>query len=184
MDPSRPPAIRQERSDDHDAVDGLLRAAFVDDDVPARLASLLRERGLHEPELTFVADDEGRIVGHVMLSRLAVARDGDAGLEALNLTPLAVAPDAQGRGIGRRLVEHAVRMAATTTYPLVILEGDPRHYHRYGFRTASAAGLTRPSERIPDEAFMFLPLPAYDPVVHRGAVAYPAPFHELDAFGP
>jgi putative acetyltransferase len=171
MDPSRQPAIRRERSDDHDAVDGLLRAAFVDDGVPAPLASLLRERGLHEPALTFVADHDGRIVGHVMLSRLRVGRDDDAGFEALNLTPLAVAPDAQGHGLGRRLVEHAVRMAGTTGYPLVILEGDPRHYHRYGFRTASAAGLTRPSERIPDEAFMFLPLPAHDAGVHRGAVA-------------
>jgi putative acetyltransferase len=180
---SRPPVIRKERPDDHDAVDALLRTAF-DDEVPARLASSLRERGLHDPTLTFVADHAGRVVGHVMLSRLQVRRDGDAGFEALNLTPLSVAPDAQGRGIGRRLVEHAVREAGTTTYPLVILEGDPRHYHRYGFRTASAAGLTRPSERIPDEAFMFLPLPSYDAEVHRGDVAYPAPFHELDAFGP
>jgi putative acetyltransferase len=169
--------IRRERPSDVAAVDALLRRAF-DDDLPARLARALRAAGLVDPRFTCVATDREDLVGQVMFSWLTV--HGETTFDALNLTPLAVAPARQGEGIARVLVEHALdAIEVERCTPLVVIEGDPRHYARYGFRRASDAGLERPSPRIPDPAFQFIPTSGYDAQVHRGAVAYPQPFHDL-----
>ena len=175
--------IRTEAAEDHDAVRMLLIDAFDGDDVPARLVELLRDSSANAPGMAFVATVGERIVGYAKLTCLEI--HGDPSFVALNLTPVGVAADHQGRDIGRMLVEHALRAAEERSdVPLVILEGDPRHYHRYGFRRASAVGIERPSPRIPDAAFQFAPLSRYHPEQHRGRAEYPPPFHELDAFGP
>ena len=175
--------IRTEAAEDHDAVRMLLIDAFDGDHVPARLVELLRSSSANVPGMAFVATVGERIVGYAKLTCLEI--HGDPSFVALNLTPVGVAADHQGRGIGRMLVEYAVRAAEERSdAPLVILEGDPRHYHRYGFRRASAVGIERPSPRIPDAAFQFTPLSRYHPEQHRGRAEYPPPFHELDAFGP
>ncbi|HSK22080.1 MAG TPA: GNAT family N-acetyltransferase [Egicoccus sp.] len=168
--------------------------------MPAELVARLRVSPWYLPESSFVAVVGDEIAGFVMLSRLEVdvpgpdtapslfehpaVLAGPATFEALNLSPLAVAPAHQGRGIGRALVEHAVAAANETDTPFVILEGDPAHYRRYGFEPASTARLYPPSPLIPDAAFMFLPLRGFDPRRHAGLVRYPDPFMELNAFGP
>ncbi|MFA9430449.1 GNAT family N-acetyltransferase [Egicoccus sp. AB-alg2] len=175
--------VRTADPGDHARVRAVLLAAF-DDDVPARLVDRLRrDPGAVVAGFEFVAEFDGAVVGHTMLSRVPV--DGDRPFTALNLTPLAVAPDRRRRGIGRRLVEHALAVVEQDgRFPLVVLEGDPRHYLRYGFRRASEAGLQRPSPAIPDEAFQYRPLAGHDPAGHRGRVVYPEVFHELGAVGP
>lgn len=173
--------IRTETPDDHAAVRALLLDAF-EESIPARLVELLRASPVDRPELSFVAVDTGRIVGYVKLSDVEIR--GDRRFVALNLTPLAVATDRQGGGIGRSLIEHALRAAEDASdAPFVILEGDPRHYHRYGFRRASTAGIERPSPNIPDAAFQFVALSRYDPTVHRGKVDYAEPFERLGLLG-
>jgi putative acetyltransferase len=174
--------IRTEEPSDAPAVRSVLLAAFGDD-VPARLAEGLRGSQADAPGLAFVAVVGERVVGYVKLSWITV--NGTPEFRALNLTPVAVVPDHQGRGVARRLIEHAVEIAeATTEAALIVLEGDPAHYRRYGFRRASPAGIQRPSPRIPDAAFQFLPLSRYDAEMHRGTVEYPSVFYELDAIGP
>lgn len=164
------------------------------------LVARLRESAVFVPGLALVAVVDEAVVGFAMISRLEVevpapppspslfehpaVLAGPATFEALNLSPLAVTPAYQGRGIGRDLVERAIAVADRAGAPLLVVEGDPVHYHRYGFRTASEVGLRRPSPLIPDAAFQVHPLGSFDPSVHVGAVRYPAPFLELNAFGP
>ena len=54
----------------------------------------------------------------------------------------------------------------------MLVEGIPAYYPRFGFMSATALGLERPDERIPDQAWLALPLSAYDPSI-RGRVVYP-----------
>ena len=76
----------------------------------------------------------------------------------LCLSPLAVHPEASGRGLARALVEEVLaRAEATRDEPYVVLEGDPELYRRFGFRAAEELGLRSPSERIPPGAFMVRP---------------------------
>jgi putative acetyltransferase len=124
------------------------------------------------PELSLVAEEDGRIVGHVMLSY--------AGLEGtdtrlLQLSPLSVAPDRHRSGIGSALVRESLRLADERGEPLVLVLGHPPYYPRFGFRPASSLGLEAPNPEWRDDAVMAVPLTAYDPQL-RGRVTFPTAF--------
>jgi len=85
---------------------------------------------------------------------------------------MSVRPDRQRQGVGSALVEAVVIAADERGEPLVLVEGVPAYYPRFGFRSAAAAGFEPPEPDIPDEAWMVLPLRAYDPAL-RGRVVYP-----------
>jgi putative acetyltransferase len=93
----------------------------------------------------------------------------------LQLSPLSVAPDRQGTGIGAALTRESLRLADERGEPLVLVLGHPTYYPRFGFRPASSLGLQAPNPEWPDEAFMAVPLSGYDPTL-RGRVTFAPPF--------
>jgi len=100
--------------------------------------------------LSLVAEDQGRVVGHVAFSPVSIA--GLAGVTAgwYGLGPIAVAPGSQGRGIGSMLVmEGLARLRGRGAAGCVVL-GRPQYYGRFGFR--ADAGLVLPD--VPAEYFM------------------------------
>jgi putative acetyltransferase len=174
--------VRLERRSDEQDVTALLGRAFVGE-IPGELAQRLRRDGLHVPSLTAVACRGSHVIGTLMMSRVAVDRQGER-FEALNLTPFAIDPSCQGRGVGRTLITWVLAAAEQTEYPLVLLEGDPAHYARYGFERSTQYGIARPSARIPEPAFQVRLLPAHRPELHHGVAVYPSIFYELGAVGP
>jgi putative acetyltransferase len=162
--------IRPERPEETSAVRAVHEAAFGRS-AEADLVDALRESQAWLPHLCFVAArPEGRIVGHIVLSRIAVGTGGALG--ALALGPIAVLPSEQRRGVGGALMRSALDAAAAAGERLVILVGDPAYYGRFGFGPASRLGVTGPYD-VPDEVFQALPLPAYDGSP-RGLARYPA----------
>lgn len=127
--------IRDEVPADHPAVAALIAAAFGRDD-EARLVDRLRNGG--DIEVALVAEHDGRLVGHVVLSRMT------APPRTLGLAPVAVLPDLQGRGIGSTLIEAALARAAADDWAAVFVLGDPRYYGRFGFDAALAAPYASP----------------------------------------
>jgi putative acetyltransferase len=128
-----------------------------------------------------VAEEEGRVVGHVLLSRSWV--DARAALvQVLVLSPLSVAPGAQGRGVGTALVEAAVAEARRLEAPAVFLEGDPGYYARRGFEPAAPRGFIRPSVRIPERAFQVVVLDGHEEWM-TGALVYCEPFWTHECVG-
>jgi putative acetyltransferase len=160
--------VRRELPEDEREISDVVEAAFDDASV-AEFTESIRASAGYVPELTFVAEDGGEIVGFTMLSRVEV--EGLA-RRLLILTPMAVLPDRQRRGVGTAVVRSAVAAAEQLGEPLVLVEGVPAYYPRFGFVSATALGLERPDERIPDQAWLALPLRAYDPSI-RGRVVYP-----------
>ena len=158
--------VRQERPEDEPELARLIDAAFGDTETSAFTAALRASPG-YVPELTFVADDGGELVGFTMLSNVAVGEG-----RILILTPMAVRPDRQRAGVGKTVVRAAIAAADARREPLVLVEGVPSYYPQFGFSSATALGLERPDPRIPEAAWLALPLAAYDPSV-RGRVVYP-----------
>ena len=159
--------VRREQPDDEAQVAAVIEAAFGDRSV-AELAGAIRRSEGFVPGLAFVAVDARAVVGHTMLSRVQLRGQRDV----LILTPMSVRPDRQRQGIGTALVRTALAAADEMREPLVLCEGVPGYYPRFGFRSATALGLLRPDERIPDAAWMAAPLSAYDRRL-RGRVVYP-----------
>jgi putative acetyltransferase len=173
--------IRAETPGDYPGVAATNNAAFNEEN-EAHLIDLIRQTDLYVPELSLVAIVEERVVGHVMFSYVTLeAPTGERRI--LDLAPLAVHPDHQNQGIGTALTEHGLDLIEALGEPLVLVEGIPSYYPRFGFERASLHGITPPSPKIPDDAFMVKLLTNYDPG-YRGKVRYPPAFYEADAVGP
>jgi putative acetyltransferase len=154
-----------------------VRAAFVrHPDEVALLVERIRASEHHVPRYSLVAEDESGIVGFVMLSWIGV--EGGARPRVLNLSPLAVRPDRQGRGVGAALTREALARAEADGEPAIIVEGIPAYYPRFGFERASARGWQPDNASIPDAAFMIARLPGYTDDL-AGRVRYPPAFGHL-----
>ncbi|MCT9095770.1 GNAT family N-acetyltransferase [Haloarchaeobius sp. HME9146] len=173
---------RPETAADRAAVEAVHRAAFPTDD-EAELVAALRESEAFVPDLSIVADDGGRVVGHVLFTEVSVTA-GDAGSDAahsdaaLTLAPVAVHPDRQGEGIGSDLVRHGLAACAAAGYDLVVLHGDPAFYSRFGFEPATPYGLDHPF-KLPDEDFQVRWLGEERDERIGGRVTYDAAFLDL-----
>ena len=135
------------------------------------LVGRLRKSLGYVPELELVAEQDGKIVGHIMLTTIRIG-----GTEQLILAPLAVAPDCQKRGIGGALIQKAHATARKSGYSLILLVGHPTYYPRFGYRPASEFGLTCASE-IPPECFMAVDLTGKG-TNFDAFVAFPSVFFE------
>jgi putative acetyltransferase len=148
--------VRLERLEDREASVEVERAAFESEAEAAIVVAVRDEDG----SFALVAEQDGRVVGHVQLSR---AWAGATGILALG--PIGVLPDRQGEGIGRALIEATVAEARSRGEVAVMLLGDPAFYPRFGFEPASRYGLRNPFSGaqedgfvIAEEDFQILPL--------------------------
>ncbi len=172
-------AIRPETPDDHTRIADVVTRAFGSP-AEARLVDGIRASNEYRADLALVATVDGSVVGHVMISGCRLIADGTTDYDIVMLSPLAVDPDLHGRGVGSELVRAVTAAANQRGEPLVVLEGDPGYYSRFGFEPAAGHGITMP---LPDwasvEAAQVLRLTNDDPTL-RGRVIYPASFEVLD----
>jgi putative acetyltransferase len=178
--------IRPERAADHAEVLSLHRLAFGGHgERVAGLVSDLRRLVGADAGLSLVAEradqDAGELVGHAMFTPALL--DAPRQLVTVEvLSPLAVLPQWQGRGVGGALVRHGIEILAARSVPVVFLEGDPGYYSRFGFVSGDPLGYRRPSLRIPPAGFQVLRLPAYQAWM-TGTLVYPEVFWNHDLVG-
>jgi putative acetyltransferase len=165
--------IRPECIADVAAIRAVHEAAFP---TPAEANLVDRLRQSANARISLVAEDEGRVVGHVLFSPVAIVADEVGQTIGLGLAPLAVLPERQRRGIGSRLVIEGLAECRRQRQPFIVVLGHTDYYPRFGFERASRRGIR--NEYGADEAFMVLELrPQSLPAV--GLAKYGAEFAEL-----
>ncbi len=165
--------VRLEAPDDFEAIHALVAAAFSREN-EAELVRRLRESDAYLPELALVAEVNGVVAGHVLISYVMLLND-DEQFRVLSLAPMAVTPARQRQGIGSALVEAGLEIADKRGEPLVVVLGHPAYYPRFGFEIASRYGIEPPYDGVADAAFMVRRLSAYDER-YRGRIVYPPAF--------
>jgi len=99
----------------------------------ARAAYFLRETISHEPQLSFVAEQDGKLIGSVRLTKFIWGEQ-----TALMLGPLGVLSPYKGKGVGRDLMEASVSAAKSDVQkggpPIIMLVGDLAYYKPFGFK--------------------------------------------------
>ncbi len=165
--------VRAERESDRGRVYEVQLAAFGCRD-EAELVEALRERA--RPQLSLVAEEAGRVVGHVFFSPVEIDPPGrPVGLAGL--APLGVEPARQGRGIGSALVRAGLERCPGLGWQAVFLLGDPAYYGRFGFVAAAPLGFTYGDPGV-DPALQVIELRAGALAGRSGRVCYHAAFAE------
>jgi putative acetyltransferase len=132
--------VREEAPEDWGAIRAVHRQAFGSED-EARLVDALRAGG--HVRLSLVAEDGGRVIGHVLFSDLPV-QTPQGTVAALALAPLAVVPPRQRQGVGSLLVRAGLRACAERGHRIVVVLGHSGYYPRFGFSAALARPLKAP----------------------------------------
>jgi predicted N-acetyltransferase YhbS len=131
--------IRLEKSSDAGAREALLDAAYG----PVRFekpSERLRSGRAPAAGLSFVAVEDGRVIGTVRLWNVCVGN----GCDALLLGPVAVAEDCRSQGLGGAMVRRAIQAARKFGHDAIVLVGDPEYYERFGFSGAKTGALWMP----------------------------------------
>lgn len=126
-----PEFARDLRPGEEPAVDALLDHAFGGTDESRRVAKLRKARVIAGET---VLPMEGQIIGYYALSYMVKPKGW------LCLAPVAIHPDVQGRGYGKRMLGVLTEWARLTGTPVVVF-GNPDFYQRSGFSSEHAKDL-------------------------------------------
>lgn len=170
--------IRPERPDDFEAIDRVVADAFGSP-AEAQLVRNIRSSDSFWPALALVAVVGDNVVGHVIISGTELCSASGVTTIAM-LAPLAVAPEHQRQGIGDALVRAGCAIADEQGAPMVLLQGSPAYYGRFGFVPSADHGITMD---LPDwaapQAAQVLRLAAWTGE-HSGHLVLPGAFDDLD----
>ncbi len=137
--------IRQEKPSEYPKIYDLVKAAFQTAKVATGseqdYVDKLRVSGNYIPQLAFVAEEDGRLVGHIMLTKTYVITTEGSKFEALLLAPLSIALEYRNRGIGQKLVWKSFELAKKLGFRAVFVVGNPAYYSRFGFKSSAAFGI-------------------------------------------
>lgn len=165
--------IRQENPKDYDEIYTLVKRAFDSaehaDGNEQDLVNELRNGNAYIPELSLVAVENGKIVGHIMFSKAQVG-----GKTVLALAPLSVLPEYQRKGIGKSLIIHGHKTAKSLGYQYSVVLGSEQYYPKSGYVPAETFGIKPPFD-VPKENFMAVKLDDYAPNLN-GTLQYAKEF--------
>lgn len=130
--------IRNERETDYKIVEDITRKAFYNVYVPGcmehYLVHIMRGHEDFIPELDFVIELDGQIVGNIMYTKAKLTDEGGTEKEIVTFGPVSILPKYQRKGYGKMLIEHSLKRAAELGYEAVVIMGSPANYVSSGFQ--------------------------------------------------
>lgn len=104
-----------------------------------------------EDLLVVTASVAGTLIGCICFTRMGFAQDTRS---VWLLSPVAVAPDAQGMGVGQALVRHGLDDLRGRGVDVALTYGDPDFYGKVGFRHVTADTVPPPHPLTQPEGWL------------------------------
>ncbi len=137
--------IRLERTEEHRKTETLVREAFWNVYRPGCLEhyvlNQLRNDKAFVPELNFVMEKDGRLIGQNMFMRAVIKADDGSDLPIMTMGPICITPELQSKGYGKILLDYSLENAAELGCGALCFEGNINFYGKSGFTYASEFGI-------------------------------------------
>ena len=152
--------IRLETKDDYDEVENLTREAFWNVYRPRctehYVLHCYRDRADFAPELDFVMEKDGKIIGHVMYARSEIKADDGRTIPIMTFGPISIAPEYKIKGYGTILLRYSMDIAKKMGAGALAITGKIGFYGKSGFVVASTKGIHYYAEPRENEVPYFL----------------------------
>lgn len=102
------------------------------------------------PELDFVMEKDGEIIGHVMYAHSAIDSADGKKIPVMTFGPISIAPDLKLHGYGKQLLDYSMEKAAEAGAGALAITGNIGFYGKSGFVVASTKGI-RYADAAPDD---------------------------------
>jgi putative acetyltransferase len=158
--------IRKEQNSDIDSITEITIAAFKNHPISRQTEHFIIKalRAADALTLSLVAEIDGRVVGHIAFSPIAIS---DGATDWYGMGPVSVLPDHQKQGIGKALINEGLSLLKDMGAQGCALVGPPEYYEKFGFKNFPEII----HEGIPQEVFLVLP---FNEKIPKGIVT----FHE------
>ncbi len=170
--------IRQETPDDFKEVFEVNHIAFGQDNEAKLVDALRKNLTVFVPELSIVATENKKIVGHILFTKINIKDDKGNINESLGLAPMAVKPELQKSGIGGQLILKGFEVAKELGFKSVIVLGHEHYYPKFGFQPADKWQIKAPFD-VPSKVFMAIELATDGLKNISGTVVYPKEFETV-----
>ena len=137
--------FRLETKEDYGAVETLVRDSFWNVYRPGcsehYVLHLLRSDPAFIPELDFVMELDGRLIGQNMFMKTHIDADDGRTVPVLTMGPICIANDLKRQGYGKQLLDYSLEKAAEMGFGAVLFEGNIGFYGKSGFTFAREFGV-------------------------------------------
>ena len=137
--------IRLERKEDHRETETLVRESFWNVYRPGCLEHFvlheLRADPAFVPQLNFVMEQGGRIIGQILFMHAVINADDGREIPIMTMGPICICNELKGKGYGKILLDFSLEQAAAMGCGAVCFEGNIDFYGKSGFTYAREFGI-------------------------------------------
>ena len=146
--------IRNETEKDYRTVENLVRESFWNVYRPGCLEHYvlhhLRNNPAFIPELDFVMEKDGQIIGQNVFVRATIKADDGRNIPIMAMGPICIAPEFKRQGYGKQLLDYSLDRATKFGCGALCFEGNIDFYGKSGFTYASKFGIRY--HNLPEDA--------------------------------
>ena len=137
--------IRLEKKEDYREVENLVRESFWNVYRPGCLEHYVLDQLRNDkdfvPELDFVMEKDGKIIGQNVFVRTTIKADDGRDIPIMTMGPICIIPELKRLGYGKILLDYSLEHAARLGCGALCFEGNIDFYGKSGFDYASKFGI-------------------------------------------
>ena len=152
--------IRLEKKEEYREVENMVRESFWNVYRPGCLEhyvlNQLRNDPAFVPQLDFVMEEDGQLIGQNMFIRSSIKADNGRDIPIMTMGPICITPELKRKGYGKYLLDYSIEKAKELGCGAVCFEGNIDFYGKSGFTQASTYGIRYHGLPVGEDASFFL----------------------------